>query len=385
MGLSHYTILNDLLEQDYEAKPGILADFLRGLGIDPASWGGDQRSPYHLLTGDMRGVLDTVFIDHPGEAMPDVYGNTSRQDSSDLQMSDGLAWVVDTALFPAVQREIQLSGERGRDILRESLAPNRHAGKELGEVLAGQGERYAETGQLSRLFAMHTQRISQTVFRATILTKADLILHLLQNARDAGDPGWHGFSPDANTQRFHRRFLRGGTKFLQSYVQHRSRMKLDTPTDQLLSYLDSLRPEIAGQVIERVVERVLDFYAEPDRFAELVLDEDAWDPVEQTFLHEIDCGPKVRLHIAPMAANWNAYHRQQAVQHRDLAVGIVARAILGADSTLGRWIEQAESSHVVHYFLTAPLMAANQLNFPTYNDALAETPGVQHLLAWSIR
>lgn len=379
-GLSHYTILNDLLEQDYKSTPGLLAQFLKSLGLDPETWGGDQRPPYHLLTSDARGRLDTVFVDHSGEAMKPIADNDPGPDT-DLLMSDGLAWVVDSALFPAVQRAMEVSGETGRRILLESLAPNRHPGRDLRDVLADQSERLMLTGQLAKLFAMDTPRISSALFRATILTKADLVLYLLKGAKQSGTPGWEKLSPEQNSQKFLKRFVQGGVQFLRSYIEHRHIMAADAPTVELLKHLSASE----DQLLKVVVESVLDFYAEPDRFEELVLDEELEDSGSRAYLHEISCGSTVRLRIASMATSWGSYQDDHAIQHRDLAIGIIARSILGADSELGKWIEKAELVNVIHYFLTAPFVAANQVTFPTHSGALAETPGVQHLLAWSVR
>lgn len=384
----HYTILNDLLEQDYQANPGVLAEFLRRLNIDPEQWGTDQRSPYHLLTSDgTRKVLDTVFIDLPGEAMPAVYSNTADQDAFDLAMSDGLAWVVDMALFPGVQRELQKLGGGG-EILLESLAPDRNKGRSLNDLLADQVKRYAETAQLAKLFSLHTERLAPEVFRATVLTKADLVLDVLKNAKAdvSGAPSWDGlWGGGRNLETFRSRFLAGGVQFLQSCVKHQDAMPTDQATAAVLRHLGSARTDHAKQLLGAVTKSVLDFYAEPDRFAELVLDEEVGSSSGGPFLHEIKCAPTVRLQIAPMGASWTDDSGPQSVRHRDLAVGIIVRAILGADDSLRSWVAKAEERNVIHYFLTAPLVAGEQVTFANPNAALAETPGVQHLLAWSVR
>ncbi len=380
--VNHYTILNDLLEQKFNAEPGLLASFLAALGINREEWGGDQRSPYHLLTSDERGVLDTAFIDQSGEAMKTVIGQEEGPEW-DLSMSDGLAWVVDAAVFRAVQREVARFGDSGTDILRESFRGG--ATKDLQQVLEDQGERYPLTQGLSRVFALHTDRIAPAAFRATILTKADLILHVLQNAKDDGAPGWHGFNLVANPDVFRRRLVRGGVELLRAYVQHREVMATDPASADVLAFLAAVRPDHAAAVFEQVVESVLGFYSEPDRFAELVLDEELSDSYGHPVLHEIECGPRVRLRIAPMRGSWDNYRSRHAVQHRDLVVGIIVRSILGADPSLDDCIVQAEATHVIHYFLTAPFVAANHVGLPGYNDTLRTTPGVQHLMAWSIR
>ncbi len=397
VAMSHRLAMTDMLAE-YGSSADELTGFLEGIGIhgaDLGKWGDDERLPYHLLTTENGKFVDTIFVDPPGEAMASIVKDeVNSRDAIQLLNADGLLWVVDAAVLPAVRSSV-VEGDGGR-LLVESLRPelfiNEDKGKfdatgwpaALERALESANGRYNQTDELAQFFAKTTELLDPMVFKATALTKADLIWHMLAAGERGGRPGWASAFGVSEVK-----FMAGGRTFLKSYVNNLTRITADAPTANLLRHLQEAvsDSQLFRRRCDQVVRGVLAYYADPDRFSELVLEEpDYADELE--ILHLVDCpgapgDPTVWLEIAPMAMAWEQYRArgQRALQPRDLAVGIIVRCILGT-TQFTKPVSHAEAQSVVHYFLTAPFNAEEHLANPYSSISLLSSPGVQHLLAW---
>lgn len=396
-GHTHRLQLTDLLNRYEVSGSEVIKDLLGRSSLSDEEvkfFGNDSNLPFHLLAVDQGGIHDTLFVDLAGEAMNAlVDDDLELRAISQLKQSEGLIWVVDTALFPSIRAALTGTGN-GR-VLLESLRPQRYldtwvrnpdsdvVSAALEEALDASGDRLPITQGLSRWFSQSTEHINAGTFRAVVLTKADLLTTLLQSAG-----GWELLADeDLSTEEFFDQFVRGGVEFLVAYATKKD-LAVDQATREVLDALAAGGDELEAQRrAAYVVRGVLDYYADPRRLKALVLREPG--VALRGPLHEIECvgatdeDPRVILHVFPMAKCWEEYRAGQPrlIQHRDLVVGVLVRCLLG-HALQTPAVGNAEKHSIVRYFLTCPMNAARQAQHPEINTTLSETPGVLHLLAW---
>lgn len=380
-----------VLEDDWlKVKPGALDEFLSRTDLQPeevALFGKGDNWPIHLLIKTGRVTRDNLFVDSSGEA---TAGNEERWETLKLHQSDGILWVIDAGLLPAVEDSLTVHDPR---LLIESMRPETTLGvdwrhrsdAEFVEATRSLKRLSEERRQLTRRlvdrFAVKSMDLPDVSLRSVVLSKADLIYRML-----ARSPRWAEFRrPNQSDGAFKDAFAAGGTAFMQSYVSWRHRLMPNGPSSEVLNYLaaaDSSQPDAESRRrCARVVRSVLDFYGNADNFYALVCHEGSTTQVID--VPGDGARPGVRLLVPPMRAAWVGYRdpTTSGIQHRDLVVGVLVRSLLDYCLDL-RKLKSAENIAPVRYFLTAPMDGQRQVEAPYGDSTMNETPGVLHLLAW---
>lgn len=394
--LTHRLHLTDFLGR-YGASSDELTDLLTRSGFtknENDEFGADAHLPFHLLVDAGGQRRDTIFIDLSGEVMENIVEQRLTDPAvARLSHSDGVVWVIDAAVLPPVQQALESTGRER--ILLESLRPGLFVDEwrrnltpaevrnALNLAIEKSSRRYPLTEELAGVFARSTTLLDGNALRAVVLTKADLFPHLLSDGR-----GWEFLTPfEYDPDEFAVEFPAGGVDYLETLCSN-PHQPFDAAAEEVVAWLrDSPTAQDRRGRCLAIARGVLDFYADPTRFKQLLLKREGSLLAAESVLHRIPCTTdddvELVLRVGTMTADWGAYrtHRPRPLLMRDLVTAILVRCALGS-TTMSDEIVAAEQASPVRYFMTGPMDAERQAANPHITIATGRSPGVLHLLAW---
>lgn len=364
--------------------PVDLTEFLLSVGIDdPDQWG---RDPAPLLiattfdTGDGARVdTRTLICDLRGEVVAKIIDQTVEDyELAMLSHSDVQLLVAEAFASKLVHACVD------KGVLEGSVRP-----EALG--LRGLDGLRQVSQAVTNTFLQTLSQRDNVVFGAAdhrvlvALTKSDLILAMLREGRAGWQPGQG--SKD-KTERLKARQLDAASAAISSWL-NRHPFVPDHATARLVHRLRGGGFDEAAELrrIRHLAEGILCYYADPERFWQLVCTGEAHS-VPIPAREGSDDLHSHTLELGTIRDYWANRFTGVTMQLRDIITAVLVRAFL-ADSIENDYLNRVEEDHFVRYFLTfAPRGRVANMRQPTseldFSEGTANVSGNQHLLSWAL-
>lgn len=368
---------------------------------------GRTPAPHHILyaTGRSGGLRAASFFDYSGEwaekwATRDSVQTAQEADETlPMLQADGVIWTVDLAFLPGIFNSLAGSSNiEDKRMLVESARPGallqsgsqgagslveRAEDNQIDEALRkareGLDDRCAETHKLGKALS-EVDRRGPNVFRAVVLTKADLLEYLL---RRHPRQGWAFLTAESRPDRTRMQDLHvHGRVFLEHLVTKAS-VTADDAVNDLVDYLKSLSPDERRASCGAIARAVLDYYADPDHFRELVLAYVSPGVEEVQHIVRLGHAELSSIQVKSMPALWSLRTPDGGpiFSMRDLVIGIIVCSVLGASGYDGP-LHTMREDFPVHYFLTSAYEAEGVLQRMRSHGSPSNVSGISHLLYW---